>query len=79
MNSCLNPAARNLRISRRAREHPASDPLLWKKNMKTLVVTASRDALMVTDQKGSTAHIIILDVTQSNGVILVIDKVRLPA
>ena len=47
--------------------------------MKTLVVTASRDALMVTDQKGSTAHIIILDVTQSNCVILVIDKVLLPA
>lgn len=46
---------------------------------ETLVVTTSGDALMVTDQKGSTAHIIILDVTQSNGVILVIDKVLLPA
>jgi len=46
---------------------------------ETLVVTASGDTLMVTDQKGSTAHITILDVTQSNGVILVIDKVLLPA
>jgi len=46
---------------------------------ETLVVTGSGDALMVTDQKGNIAHITILDVTQSNGVILVIDKVLLPA
>jgi uncharacterized surface protein with fasciclin (FAS1) repeats len=46
---------------------------------EALVVTASGDTLMVTDQKGNTAHITILDVIQSNGVILVIDKVLLPA
>jgi uncharacterized surface protein with fasciclin (FAS1) repeats len=46
---------------------------------ETLVVTANGDALMVTDQKGSTAKVTIVDVIQSNGVILVVDKVLLPA
>ncbi len=46
---------------------------------ETLIVTAKGDVLMVTDQKGSTATVIITDVTQSNGVILVVDKVLLPA
>jgi uncharacterized surface protein with fasciclin (FAS1) repeats len=46
---------------------------------ETLIVTASGDMLMVTDQKGSTAKITITDVIQSNGVILVVDKVLLPA
>ena len=44
-----------------------------------LTVTANGDTLMVTDQKGSTAKITIVDVIQSNGVILVVDKVLLPA
>jgi uncharacterized surface protein with fasciclin (FAS1) repeats len=46
---------------------------------ETLIVTAKGDALMVTDQKGGTATVTITDVTQSNGVILVVDKVLLPA
>jgi uncharacterized surface protein with fasciclin (FAS1) repeats len=44
-----------------------------------LTVTANGEMLMVTDQKGSTAKITIVDVIQSNGVILVVDKVLLPA
>ena len=46
---------------------------------ETLTVTQSGDMLMITDQKGGMAHITITDVTQSNGVILVVDKVLLPA
>ena len=46
---------------------------------ETLTITANGDRLMVTDQKGATAHVTITDVTQSNGVILVVDKVLLPA
>ena len=46
---------------------------------ETLTVTASGDVIMVTDQKGGMARITIPDVTQSNGVILVVDKVLLPA
>jgi uncharacterized surface protein with fasciclin (FAS1) repeats len=34
--------------------------------------------LMITDEKGSTAHVTIADVYQSNGVIQVIDRVLLP-
>ena len=34
--------------------------------------------LWVTDEKGTTAHITIADVYQSNGVILVVDKVLMP-
>jgi uncharacterized surface protein with fasciclin (FAS1) repeats len=46
---------------------------------ETLTVTASGDVLMVTDQNGGTARVTVADVTQSNGVILVVDKVLLPA
>ena len=46
---------------------------------ESLTVTSSGDMLMVTDQKEGMAHITITDVTQSNGVILVVDKVLLPA
>ena len=46
---------------------------------ETLTVTQSGDMLMITDQKGGMAHVTITDVTQSNGVILVVDKVLLPA
>ena len=45
---------------------------------ETLTVTASGDMFSVADQKGAVAHITIPDVIQSNGVILVIDKVLLP-
>ena len=42
-------------------------------------MTNSGDKLVVTDSKGGMAHVTIPDVTQSNGVILVVDKVLLPA
>ena len=43
-----------------------------------LTVQGSAKNLMVTDEKGGTAHITIADVYQSNGVIQVVDKVLLP-
>ena len=46
---------------------------------EALTVTSDGNMLAVTDQKGATAHVTIPDVTQSNGVILVVDKVLLPA
>ena len=44
----------------------------------TLTVTGSGKDLMVTDEKGNTAKVTIADVMQSNGVIMVIDKVLMP-
>lgn len=44
-----------------------------------LTVTAEGGTFAVTDRKGDVAHVTIADVTQSNGVILVIDKVLLPS
>ncbi|HUK10270.1 MAG TPA: fasciclin domain-containing protein [Stellaceae bacterium] len=43
-----------------------------------LTVTGSGKNLMVTDDKGNTAKVTIADVYQSNGVILVVDKVLMP-
>ena len=45
---------------------------------ETLTVTGSGKDLMVDDQKGGMARITIPDVIQSNGVILVVDKVLMP-
>lgn len=44
----------------------------------SLTVTDKNDALWVSDEKGNTAKVTILDVYQSNGVILVVDKVLMP-
>lgn len=44
----------------------------------TLTVTGSGKDLMVTDQKGNTADVTIPNVFQSNGVIMVINKVLMP-
>jgi len=43
-----------------------------------LWVKGSGSDLWVTDEKGNSAHITIADVYQSNGVILVVDKVLMP-
>ncbi|MGH7029451.1 MAG: fasciclin domain-containing protein [Stellaceae bacterium] len=43
-----------------------------------LIISAPDSALMVTDQKGDTAQVTIPDVYQSNGVIMVINKVLMP-
>jgi uncharacterized surface protein with fasciclin (FAS1) repeats len=43
-----------------------------------LTVQGSGRNLMVTDEKGGSAHITIADVYQSNGVIQVVDKVLIP-
>ena len=43
-----------------------------------LTFTSSHATLMVTDAKGNTANVTIPDVKQSNGDILVIDKVLMP-
>jgi uncharacterized surface protein with fasciclin (FAS1) repeats len=44
----------------------------------TLTATASAGAVMITDDGGDVAKVTIADVTQSNGVIFVVDKVLLP-
>ena len=44
----------------------------------TLTATSNGSAVMVMDESGGTANVTIADVTQSNGVIHVIDKVLLP-
>ena len=44
----------------------------------TLTATSNGSAVMVMDERGGTANVTIADVTQSNGVIHVVDKVLLP-
>ena len=44
----------------------------------TLTATASGKTVSVTDESGGTSKVTIADVTQSNGVIHVVDKVLLP-
>ena len=44
----------------------------------TLTATSNGSAVIVMDESGGTANVTIADVTQSNGVIHVIDKVLLP-
>jgi uncharacterized surface protein with fasciclin (FAS1) repeats len=44
----------------------------------TLTVSGSGKDLMVMDEKGGSAKVTIADVMQSNGVILVVDKVLMP-
>ena len=44
----------------------------------TLTATASGSTVKVADESGGTANVTIADVTQSNGVIHVVDKVLLP-
>ncbi|MFZ3234129.1 MAG: fasciclin domain-containing protein [Stellaceae bacterium] len=45
---------------------------------ETLVVSWGDNSLWVTDQKGDTARVTIPDVYQSNGVIMVVNKVLMP-
>ena len=44
----------------------------------TLKATASGPMVMLTDERGGMAHVTIADVTQSNGVIHVVDTVLMP-
>jgi uncharacterized surface protein with fasciclin (FAS1) repeats len=45
---------------------------------ETLIVSSGDNILWITDQKGNTAQITIPDVYQSNGVIMVVNKVLMP-
>jgi uncharacterized surface protein with fasciclin (FAS1) repeats len=45
---------------------------------ETLVVSLGDNSLWITDQKGNTAQVTIPDVYQSNGVIMVVNKVLMP-
>ena len=45
---------------------------------ETLTLADANGGLWVTDQKGNTARVTIADVYQSNGVIMVVDKVLMP-
>ncbi len=52
----------------------------WLKTVEgeNLCVMSENGMLVVADAKGHTAHVTVADVTQSNGVILVVDKVLMP-
>jgi len=52
----------------------------WLKTVEgeNLCVTSEGGKFVVTDAKGHMAHVTIEDVTQSNGVILVVDQVLMP-
>ena len=43
-----------------------------------LIVSENAGTLQITDEKGDTAQVTIPNVFQSNGVIMVIDKVLMP-
>ena len=43
-----------------------------------LTVKVDGDKVMITDENGTTAHVTVADVKQSNGVVHVIDKVFMP-
>jgi uncharacterized surface protein with fasciclin (FAS1) repeats len=43
-----------------------------------LIVSSGDNSLWITDQKSNTAQITIPDVYQSNGVIMVVNKVLMP-
>jgi uncharacterized surface protein with fasciclin (FAS1) repeats len=45
---------------------------------ETLIVSWGDNSLWITDQKGNTAQVTIPDVYQSNGVIMVVNKVLMP-
>jgi uncharacterized surface protein with fasciclin (FAS1) repeats len=45
---------------------------------ETLIMSANGSTLLVTDQKGNTAEVTIPNVIQSNGVIMVVNKVLMP-
>jgi uncharacterized surface protein with fasciclin (FAS1) repeats len=74
---CLRPACDSEALDRRIKDGGG------KASLKTvegdnLTVGGSGKALTLTDDKGNTAKVTIADVYQSNGVILVIDKVLMP-
>ena len=52
----------------------------WLKTVEgeNLCVMSEGGMLVVADAKGHTAHVTVADVAQSNGVILVVDKVLMP-
>jgi uncharacterized surface protein with fasciclin (FAS1) repeats len=45
---------------------------------ESLIVSSGDNSLWITDQKGNTAQVTIPDVYQSNGVIMVVNKVLMP-
>jgi uncharacterized surface protein with fasciclin (FAS1) repeats len=57
---------------------PGGKLMLKTAEGETLTLADANGAIWVTDQKGNTARVTIPDVYQSNGVIMVIDKVLMP-
>ena len=57
---------------------PGGKLMLKTAEGETLTIADANGALWVTDQKGNTARVTIPDVYQSNGVIMVVDKVLMP-
>jgi uncharacterized surface protein with fasciclin (FAS1) repeats len=57
---------------------PGGKLMLKTAEGEILTLAEANGALWVTDQKGNTARVTIPDVYQSNGVIMVVDKVLMP-
>jgi uncharacterized surface protein with fasciclin (FAS1) repeats len=57
---------------------PGGKLMLKTAQGETLTLAEANGGLWVTDQKGNTARVTIPDVYQSNGVIMVVDKVLMP-
>ena len=60
------------------RTTPGGRVLLKTVEGEPLVVSWGDNSLWITDRKGNTARVTIPDVYQSNGVIMVVDKVLMP-
>ncbi|HJU16174.1 MAG TPA: fasciclin domain-containing protein [Stellaceae bacterium] len=65
-------------LERDLRATPGGKVSLKTVEGEPLIVSEEGGALMITDQKGGTARVTIPDVFQSNGVVMVIDKVLMP-
>ena len=65
-------------LERDVRTTPGGRVSLKTVEGQPLIVSAAGDGLMVTDGKGDTAEVTIPDVYQSNGVIMVVNKVLMP-
>jgi uncharacterized surface protein with fasciclin (FAS1) repeats len=65
-------------LARDVRTTPGGRVSLKTVEGEPLIVSEDGNTLQITDQKGDTAQVTIPDVYQSNGVIMVIDKVLMP-
>ena len=65
-------------LAQACRNTPGGRVSLTSVEGEPLIISDNGGTLMVTDSKGNTASVTIPDVFQSNGVIMVVDKVLMP-